>query len=103
MRHMLVEGFVFVFRHFRFRASPQGTGLIDGFVFARRLHGLGLFVPLFLGHADRQRDVIRVLAQNLAQLPAVEQIFLFGAQVQNDFRTATRMFDIGNGVITLAG
>ena len=101
MRHMLIEGFVFLFSDFALRARPQRTGLINGFFLTRRLHGLGFFVPAFLDHTDRQSNVIGVLAQDFADLPAIDQIFLFGTQVQNHFRTTTRVIDIGHGVLAL--
>ena len=100
MRHMLIERLVFVVGDLVFRARPKCVGLIHGLFFTGGLHGLGLFVPGFLDHANRQRDVVGVLAQDFADLPAVEQVGLLLAQVQNHFRTAPRMVDLGHGVIT---
>ena len=101
MGHVLIEGFVFFLSHVALWAGPQGAGLIDGFFFTRRLHGLGVFVPLFLGHANRQGDVIRIFTQNLAQLPAIKQVFLFGTQMQGDFCTTARMVNVRDRVFTL--
>ena len=46
--------------------------------------------------------MIGIFAQNLAQLPAIKQVFLFGTQMQGDFCTTARMIYIGDRVFTLA-
>ena len=101
MRHVLIEGLVFLVRDVVLRACPERVGLVDGFIFTGRLHGLGFFVPGLLGHANRQCDMVGVLAQNLADLPAVEQVLLLRTQMQNHFGAAPRMFNVGDGVIAL--
>ncbi len=99
---MLIKSLVFVFGDLTLGACPECAGLIDGFFFAGGLHSLGVFIPAFFGHTDRQGNMIRVLAQNFTDFPAVNQVFLLGTQMQNHFGTAGRVIDVGNGIITLA-
>src|SRR6202012_617305 len=72
---------------------PESTRLVHGLVFVTA-HHLALFlVPFFLGHQDRQRDMVRVLLDHGLDLPSVEQFVLTFAQMQRDGRAALGALD----------
>ena len=102
VRHMLVELVVLFRRNVDLVAGPQGAGLVDGFVFVLQDGFLLLFVPLFLLHDDRQRDMVRILADDGLDLPARQQFVLAFAQVQDDVRAARRLVDRFDAVIAFA-
>ncbi len=83
VRDLFVELPVLLVGHLRAAARPQGRGAID------RL----LALPVLLGHADRQRDMVGVLAHDGAQAQRVEKLVLALAQVQDDLGTAGRALD----------
>ena len=88
VRHRLVELAILLIGNIRFVARPQRIRLVHRLqLIALDLLAL-LRVPILLGHADRQRNMVRIAAQDLAQLPAIEQLVLVGAQVQHHIRTA---------------
>ena len=84
MRHVFVELAVLLVGDVRLGTRPQGTGLVDGFVFIRRNHALGFFVPFLTAHADRQRDVVGIFLQDLLDAPGRQQLVFTLAQMQGD-------------------
>ncbi|MNQ81504.1 hypothetical protein D3C85_965270 [compost metagenome] len=102
VRHRLVELAVLLFRHVRLAAGPQRIRLVHRFKFVGLDLLALLLVPLFLGHADRQGNMVRIAAQDLAQLPAIQQLVLVGAQVQRHIRATARLFSGGNRELALA-
>ena len=62
--------------------GPQGGGIVYRLFFAL----LVLFFRFGL-HYHRERDVVRVLLHQAAQLPAIGKLFILGFQVQHDFGT----------------
>jgi hypothetical protein len=73
---MLIERLVILFLQIGFRARPEGFGLIQ------RLFDVGAF------QGDRNAQVIRVLAHQLAQAACLEEFLVLISQVQNHFGAA---------------
>src|SRR5690554_2578655 len=79
------------------RQCPQGGGIVYRLFFAL----LVLFFRFGL-HYHRERDVVRVLLHQAAQLPAIGKLFVFGFQVQHDFSTALFTAHRLDGELTIA-
>ena len=102
VRDGLVELAVLLVGDVGLAARPQRAGLVHRLPLVL-LHLLVLLgVPLLLGHEDGQRDVVGIAAQDLAQLPAVEQFVFVGAQVQRDVGAARGLVGGGDGEFALA-
>ncbi|KWV87446.1 hypothetical protein PFLmoz3_03295 [Pseudomonas fluorescens] len=98
---VLVELLVFLVLDLGTRTGPQGAGAVDGFP----LHRRGFFAfgnGLFLGQLDRQRDVVGVLLDDVAQTPAIGEFVFTGFQVQHDARTTVSLVDSGDFKFALA-
>ena len=93
MCDVLVKRLVLLIADFRAGPRPERRSLIDRLFFAGLDLFLFLLIPLFLLHQDRQRDVIGILANDLAQFPAGEQFILTLAQVQRHVGAAPSLFD----------
>jgi hypothetical protein len=91
--HLLVELLVLRVGDLALGTRPQRRGLVDRLplVGQRRL-GL-LAAPLFLAHQDRQRDVVRVLADDRLQLPGAGELLFAVAQVQHHVGAARGLVD----------
>ncbi len=80
---VLVELLILLVLHLGTRTSPQGAGAVDRFplLLGRLIRFLtvGLFRQF-----DRQRDVVRVFFDDIAQAPTIGEFFLIALQVQND-------------------
>ena len=81
---LLVELVVLLFGDVALAARPQGGGLVDGFPLVFQLVLALLLVPFLFLHEDGQRDVVGVLADDAAQLPAGQEVVFALAQVQDD-------------------
>ena len=79
MADVLVEFFVLFVLDLVTGQGPQGGGVVDGFLFAL----LVLFLRLGL-HYDWEGDVVGVLLDQAAQLPAIGEFLGVGFQVQNN-------------------
>src|SRR5690606_29441485 len=95
---VLVEGLVLVIGDVVPGLRPQRAGLVDRLVLLGDDLLALLLVPLLLLHDDRLDDVVGILADQAAQLPARQQVFLVLTQVQRDRRTAIGLFDLLGGV-----
>ena len=91
---VLVKLVVLVVFNFSFVARPQRLRLVD---FLPGNHGFAVFLFLFF-NLNRQRDVVRIFADDGAYAPVVQEIVFAFAQVQSDFGAAIRFGDIINGV-----
>src|SRR5690606_37351039 len=81
---VLVELLVFLVLHLGARTGPQSAGAVDGFPL-----GLGGLVFLFLAlkrrmgvfrQLDGQRDMVGVFLDDVAQAPAIGELFFTGLQ-----------------------
>jgi hypothetical protein len=87
MGDVLVELLVFLVLDFSARTGPQGAGAVNGFPFqCRRFFAFGS--GLFFRQLDRQGDVVGVLFDDVAQAPAIGELFFAGLEVQNDLGAA---------------
>ena len=68
-----VELVVVLLLELRLGPQPQSARLVDRLPFVGLNHLLGILVPLGLAHANRQRDVVRVVAHDAAQLVVLQE------------------------------
>ena len=68
---IFVKGLVFVFGDVFFGARPQRVGRVDGFPLVGGDVLTRFFVPGLLAHFDGQADVVRVLLNDLLDLPSL--------------------------------
>ena len=97
---VLVELGVLLVLDLRLGSRPQRAGLVDGLPFGR---GGLVFAVVLLRHLDGQADVVGVLLDDAAQLPAVGEAFLAFLQVQHDAGAALCLVDRGDLEIAFAG
>ena len=97
MRNMFVEFVVLFWCDIRFAACPQSAGLIHSFQFVAQYLFFFLFIPLFFLHFDRQRNMVRVSADDGLQFPRRQEFIFTFTQVQDDVGTTVRL---GNGFHT---
>ncbi len=88
---VLVELLVLLVADLAPRPRPERGSLVDGLLVGELF--LLAVLPLLLLHEDRLDDVVGVLADDGAQLPAVQQVVLAFAQVQRDVGAAVRLLD----------
>src|SRR5690606_20697900 len=74
------------------RTRPQRAGTVDGFPLRLSRLVLLLAVVLFR-QLDGQGNVIGILLDDIAQAPAVGELFLATFQVQDDARATLGLFD----------
>ena len=100
---VLVELFVLFVADLVAILCPQGRGAVDGFPLRRRrfLAFLGLAIML-LEHLDRQGNVIGELADDAAQLPAIQEFVLALSQMQGNAGAMLRQVAAFQRVITFA-
>ncbi|MNG88074.1 hypothetical protein D3C79_468980 [compost metagenome] len=82
-------------------AGPERSGAVDLLPLARGADdGLTVFFPIrgtLFEHLHRHADVVGIFADHGAQAPVVEELVLFGTQVQDDVSTATLFGHVGHG------
>src|SRR5690606_39800238 len=96
---VLVELLVLLVLHLGARTSPQGAGAVDGFPLRLGRLVFLLTVELFR-QLDRQRDMVGVLLDDVAQTPAISKFFFAGLEVQDDTGAASGLLD--GGLLVLA-
>ncbi len=103
VRDVAVELLVLLRRDVLLRPRPQRRRLVDGLVLVRVAEFVLLRVPDLLAHQHRQRDVIRVPADDRRQPPARQELVLPLAQVQRHLGAALRPVDALDRVLAVAG
>ena len=82
-------------------AGPQCRGAVDLLPLARGADdGLTILFPIrgtLFEHLHRHADVVGVFAHHGAQTPVVEELVLFGTQVQDNIGTATLFGHVSHG------
>src|SRR6185295_3160746 len=81
---LLVELGVLLGSDLALRPRPERSRLVDRRPLVARDLLLRFGVPLLLLHQDRQRDVVRVLRDDRAQLPARDELLLALAEMKDD-------------------
>ncbi|MNF69944.1 hypothetical protein D3C84_518410 [compost metagenome] len=103
MGDVLVELLVFLVLDLGTRAGPQGASAVDGFPLGFSFGGGRLvFTVLLFRQLDRQGDMVGVFLDDVAQAPAVGELFLALFQVQDDARAALGLVDGGDLELALA-
>ena len=90
---LLVEIFVLFLRDLALAARPERRSLVDALPFVGHHLGRFLGVPGLLAHQDRQRDMVRVFADDRLQPPGLEELLLAFTQMQSHFGTTRGLGD----------
>ena len=99
---VLVELVVLLVGDLRLGPGPQRRGLVDLLVLVGEHLLLRVRVPRLLLHENGHGDVVRVLAQDLPQPRARQQLVLFRPQVQDDVGAARGLLDRFDRVLAFA-
>ena len=91
--HVLVQLVVLLLGDLALGPGPERRRAVDLLVFVGDHLGFRLAVPPLLLHQDGNGDVVGVLAQDLPQAMARQQIVLVGPQVQDDVGPAGGLLD----------
>ena len=100
--HVLVQLVVLLLGDLALGSGPERRGAVDLLVLVGDHLGLRLAVPPLLLHQDGNGDVVGVLAQDLAQAMARQQLVLVGPQVQDDVGPAASLLDRFDRVAALS-
>ena len=87
VRERLVEGLVLLVLDLALRPRPQRGGMVD------RLELAGRLAVLLDRQPDRERDMVGIALDQLAQAPAVEEFAFVVLEVQGHGRAAARLVD----------
>ena len=98
---VLVELGVFLVLDLAARPGPQGAGAVDGLPLGFRRLVL-LFPVMLLRQFDGQRHVVGVFLDDVAQAPAVGELFFAALQVQHDAGATLGLLHGGDFEVALA-
>ncbi len=93
---MLVELVVLFVADLRFVAGPQRLGFVN------LLPVCPFAFFIFAFDLNRQRDVIRIFADDVAHAPCIQELILAFAQMQGDLGTAIGFLNLSQGIFALA-
>ena len=103
---LLVKLVVLFLRDVLFSARPERCSLVNGFPLAGWDHRAGLVVfsvfPLFLGHQNRQRNMVGVFVDDAFELVRVEVFAAVFLEVQRDTRTSIGALNVSDIKLTRA-
>ena len=103
VRHVLVQLVVLLLRDLALGTGPERGRPVDLLLFVGDDLGLRVAVPPLLLHQDGDGDVVGVLAQDLPQAMARQEIVLVGPQVQDDVGPAGELLDRFDRVAAFPG